>query len=130
MGGVASHIPPTRTHAAHSRRVGAPLFRALPARLHRPVQQQQADKTLTVMMPEITEATTLGRVLRSPNVLHLKARLFFRPEIVVTTPTLPALERALPLRPKEIRHRFIVPIAELDRPRCRAWPTPVRSLPT
>ena len=68
------------------------------------------------MMPEITAATTLGRVLRSPNVLHLKARLFFRPEIVVTTPTLPALERALPLRPREMRHRFIVPIAELDRP--------------
>ena len=80
------------------------------------VQQQQADKTLTVMLPEITAATTLGRVLRTPNVLHLKARLFFRPEIVVTTPTLPALERALPLRPREMRHRCIVPIAELDRP--------------
>ena len=73
-------------------------------------------ETLTVMMPEITAATTLGRVLRSPNVLHLKARLFFRPEIVVTTPTLPALERALPLGPREMRHRCIVPIAELDRP--------------
>jgi amino acid transporter len=80
------------------------------------VQQQYADETLTVMLPEITQTTTLGRVLRSPNVLHLKARLFFRPEIVVTTPTLPSVESALPLGPREVRHRCIVPIAELDRP--------------
>lgn len=80
------------------------------------MQQQYADETLTVMLPEITEATSLGRLLRNPNVLQLKARLFFRPEIVVTNLTLPAPESALPLRPKEIRHRFIVPIAALDRP--------------
>ena len=80
------------------------------------MQQQYADETLTVMLPEITEATSLGRLLRNPNVLQLKARLFFRPAIVVTNLTLPAPESALPLRPQEIRHRFIVPIAELDRP--------------
>jgi amino acid transporter len=80
------------------------------------MQQQYADETLTVMLPEITEATSLGRLLRNPNVLQLKARLFFRPEIVVTNLTLPAPESTLPLRPLKIRHRFIVPIAELDRP--------------
>ena len=61
-------------------------------------------------------ASPLGRLLHNPNVLQLKARLFFRPAIVVTNLTLPALERALALRPRGMRHRFIVPIAELDRP--------------
>jgi hypothetical protein len=80
------------------------------------MQQQYADETLTVMLPEITQASLLGRLLHNPNVLQLKARLFFRPAIVVSNLTLPAPESALPLRPQEIRHRFIVPIAELDRP--------------
>jgi len=74
------------------------------------------DETLTVMLPEITEASPLGRLLHNPIVLQLKARLFFRPAIVVTNLTLPAPDSAIPLLPKEIRHRFIVPIAGLDRP--------------
>ncbi len=80
------------------------------------VQQQYTDETLTVMLPEVTEATPLGRLLHSPVILQLKARLFFRPEIVVTNLTLPAPASALAQRAKEIRHRFIVPIAGLDRP--------------
>src|SRR6266852_3476572 len=74
------------------------------------------DETLTVMLPEITEASPLGRLLHSPTILQLKARLFFRPAIVVTNLTFPAPDSAIPLLPKEISHRFIVPIAGLDRP--------------
>jgi amino acid transporter len=79
-------------------------------------QQQYADETLTVMLPEITEISPPGRLLHNPVILQLKARLFFRPAIVVTNLTHTASEQPLALRPKEIRHRFIVPIAELDRP--------------
>src|SRR5260370_39460457 len=68
------------------------------------------------MVAEVTEATALGRLLHSPVILPLKARFVFRPEIVVTNLTLPAPASALAQRAKDIRHRFIVPIAGLDRP--------------
>src|SRR5713226_309801 len=77
---------------------------------------QYANEILTVMLPEVAEATPLGRLLHSPIILQLKARLFFRPAIVVTNLTLPTPESALAQRAKEIHHRFIVPIAALDRP--------------
>ncbi len=77
---------------------------------------QYASETLTVMLPEITEATPPGRLLHNFIILRLKARLFFRPAIVVTNLTQPASEQPLTLRPEEVRHHFIVPIAELDRP--------------
>ncbi len=80
------------------------------------MQLQYANETLTVMLPEVAEATQLGRLLLNPIILQLKARLFFRPAIVVTNLTLPTPESALALRAKDIRHRFIVPIAALDRP--------------
>jgi len=80
------------------------------------MQQQHIGETLTVMLPEITKASPLGRLLHNPIILQLKARLFFRPAIVVSNLTLPASEQPAVPRPKEIRHRFIVPIAGLDRP--------------
>ena len=80
------------------------------------MQQQYANETLTVMLPEVAEATPLGRLLHSLVILQLKARLFFRPAIVVSNLTLPTPESALARRAKEIRQRFILPIAELDRP--------------
>ena len=80
------------------------------------MQMQYANETLTVMLPEITETTAFGRLLSRPNVLQLKARLFFRPAIVVTNLTLPNRDGELAQHPEEIRHRVIVPIAELDRP--------------
>ena len=79
-------------------------------------QQHYPDETLTVMLPEITEVSPPGRLLHNPIILQLKARLFFRPAIVVTNLTHAATEQPPALRPDEIRHRFIVPIAELDRP--------------
>ncbi len=80
------------------------------------MQVQYADEALTVMLPEVAEATPLGRLLHNPIILQLKARLFFRPEVVVSNLTIPAPESALPEQAEEIHHRFIVPIAELDRP--------------
>jgi amino acid transporter len=80
------------------------------------MQQQHSGETLTVMLPEISQTSLLGRLLHNLIILRLKARLFFRPAIVVTNLTYPSAEPAPAPRPKEMRHRFIVPIAELDRP--------------
>ena len=80
------------------------------------MQLQDGSDTLTVLLPEITETSPVGRLLRNRTMLLLKIRLFFRPAIVVTNLTYPASEQPLALKPQEIRHRFIVPVAELDRP--------------
>ncbi len=77
---------------------------------------QFADETLTVLLPEITEPSPLGRLLHNRTILQLKARLFFRPAIVVANLTHMASEQALTPQTQEIHHRFIVPIAGLDRP--------------
>jgi len=77
---------------------------------------QDGGDTLTVLLPEITETSPVGRLLRNRTMLLLKIRLFFRPAIVVANLTYPASEQPLALKPQEIRHRFIVPVAELDRP--------------
>jgi amino acid transporter len=79
------------------------------------MQQQYPDETLTVVLPEFAEGSFLKRLLRNPIILRLKISLFFRPEIVVTNLTLPAQNNTLPLRPKDVHHRVIVPVAELDR---------------
>lgn len=78
-------------------------------------QRQHGSETLTVILPEITSTSPLQRLLNNRTAL-LKIRLFFRPAIVVTNLTYQTSEHPLTLKPKEIRHRFIVPIAELDRP--------------
>jgi amino acid transporter len=79
------------------------------------MQQQYPDETLTVVLPEFAEGSFFKRLLHNPSMLHLKIRLFFRPAIVLTNLTLPSQDSLLPLRPKDVHHRFIVPIAELDR---------------
>ncbi len=79
------------------------------------MQQHYPDETLTVMLPESVGGSFFKQLLRNPSMLHLQIRLFFRPAIVLTNLTLPSQGSVLPLRPKEIRHRVIVPIAELDR---------------
>jgi len=78
-------------------------------------RQQYPDETLTVVLPEFAEGSFLKRLLRNPIILRLKISLFYRPEIVVTNLTLPAQDNTLPLRPKDVHHRVIVPVAELDR---------------
>src|SRR5438046_2293993 len=79
------------------------------------MQQQYPDETLTVVLPEFAEGSFLKRLLHNPIILRLKISLFFRPEIVVTNLTLPAQNNTLPLRPKDVHQRVIVPVAELDR---------------
>ncbi|HYT34324.1 MAG TPA: APC family permease, partial [Ktedonobacteraceae bacterium] len=79
------------------------------------MQQQYPDETLTVVLPEYPEGSFFKRLLQNPSMLHLKIRLFFQPSIVLTNLTLPSQDSLLPLRPKDVRHRIIVPIAELDR---------------
>ncbi len=80
------------------------------------VHQQYPGETLTVVLPEVVESS-LRRLFYSPKILGLKATLFFRPDIVVTN--VPLHQRAstdtIPTRPREVHHRFIVPLAGLDR---------------
>jgi len=78
--------------------------------------QQHPEETLTVVLPELVESS-LRRVFTSPKILGLKVTLLFRPDIVVTNVSLQqqASTGTIPTHPKEVRHRFIVPIAGLDR---------------
>jgi amino acid transporter len=79
------------------------------------LQHQDPGATLTVILPGSSEHSLLGNLLHHPRILRLKIALFFRPNIVVTNVRLHQQPDTLPLRPREILHRFIVPIAELDR---------------
>ena len=80
------------------------------------VHQQYPEETLTVVLPEAVESL-LRRVFYSPKILGLKAMLLFRQGIVVAN--VPLHQRAstgtIPTRPEEVHHRFIVPLAGLDR---------------
>ncbi len=78
------------------------------------IQQQHPGDTLTVVLPEPAEPSLLGRLLHNRKVLHLKIALFFRPEIVVTTVASNQQTTADLIRPQDIRHRFIIPLAEED----------------
>src|SRR5579863_4252486 len=84
------------------------------------VQQQYPEDTVTVILPESAEPSLLARLRKSPTTLRLKLAFFFRPKIVVTNvswnqPNTDSTGEATTLSPKNIRHKFIVPIAELDR---------------
>ncbi|MFL5656687.1 MAG: APC family permease, partial [Ktedonobacteraceae bacterium] len=80
------------------------------------VHQQHPEETLTVVLPEVVESS-VRRLFYSPKILGLKATLLFRPEIVVAN--VPLQQRVgpgtIPTRPEVVRHRFIVPLAGLDR---------------
>jgi hypothetical protein len=80
------------------------------------VHQQHPEETLTIVLPEVVESS-VRRLFYSPKILGLKATLLFRPEIVVAN--VPLQQRVgpgtIPTRPEVVRHRFIVPLAGLDR---------------
>src|SRR5712691_3540429 len=76
-------------------------------------QEQYPDKTLTVILPEIAGRSAFRRLFAHPHTFLLKWALFHQPQIVVTNVSWEAASSAAPSR--IIRHRFIVPIAELDR---------------
>src|SRR5712692_5395239 len=77
--------------------------------------QQYPDEILTVILPESADPSRLRRLFSNPITLRLKAALFFRPDIVVTNVSWYQRTSDAPVRSKDIRHRFIVPVAELDR---------------
>jgi amino acid transporter len=91
------------------------LVRCLLSYLNRE-QQNHPDETLTVIVPEIAEHSVIKRLFAHPKTFRLKWALFFHPKIVVTNVSRDAQQSPTPTRPRAIRHRFIVPIAELDRP--------------
>jgi amino acid transporter len=78
-------------------------------------RQQYPDETLTVVLPETATLSLVGRLLSNRTILGLKTALFFRPEIVVTNVSLHRESGTLPTRPRQFRHRVLVPIAGLDR---------------
>ena len=79
------------------------------------MHRQYPGETLTVILPETARSSLLGRLFSNPIISRLKIALFFRPEIVVTNVSWYQRASNTPVRPKDIHHRFIVPIAELDR---------------
>ena len=76
-------------------------------------RQSHADDTLTVIVPESAERSALKQFLAHPKTFFLKWALFFHPDIVVTN--ISRGDSGLPQPTRPLRHRFIVPIAELDR---------------
>jgi amino acid transporter len=80
------------------------------------MHRQHPGETLTVVLPEVVESS-VRRVFSSPKTLGLKATLFFRPEIVVANVPLQSRvgTATIPTRPEMVHHRFIVPLAGLDR---------------
>src|SRR6266700_4916037 len=79
------------------------------------IQRQNPEEIITVILPESPAASPLRRLISNPMVLRLKTSLYFRPEIFVTNISQLQEEDDMPVRPKDIRHRFIIPIAGLDR---------------
>jgi amino acid transporter len=79
-------------------------------------REKHPDDTLTVILPEIAEHSALKRLFAHPKTFRLKWALFFHPDVVVTNVSRHVQQSPTPTRPQEIHHRFIVPIAELDRP--------------
>src|SRR5713226_4845990 len=79
------------------------------------MHRQYPGDTLTVILPETARSSLLGRLFSNPIISRLKIALFFRPELVVTNVSWYQRASNAPVRPKDIHHRFIVPIAELDR---------------
>ncbi len=79
------------------------------------IQRQNPEDIITVILPEAPAASPLRRLISNPMVLRLKTSLYFRPEIFVTNISQLQEEDDMPVRPKDIRHRFIIPIAGLDR---------------
>ena len=79
------------------------------------MRQQHPDDTLTVILPGSADPSRLRRLFSNPITLRLKAALLFQPDIVVTDVSWYQRTSNALVRSKDIRHRFIVPIAELDR---------------
>ncbi len=79
------------------------------------MRELHLNETVTVILPEVATRSLLAQVLGRSQTFRLKMALFFRPEIVVTSVPWYEQKSNTPARPRDIQHRFIVPISELDR---------------
>ncbi|GHO95398.1 hypothetical protein KSF_054460 [Reticulibacter mediterranei] len=79
------------------------------------LQRLHPEANLTVVLPEHREQRTRPRLFTHPRLFQLKVALFFRPQIIVTNILRNEYNGLTLSRTKPIRHRFLVPIAELDR---------------
>jgi amino acid transporter len=79
------------------------------------MKEEYPTDTLTVILPESATRTRLTRLFENPLILRLKASLYFRPDIIVTDISEERRASDLPVRPRDIQHRLIVPIVGLDR---------------
>src|SRR5579859_4025961 len=88
-----------------------------PALMHyiNTLQQEHPEETLTVILPEIAQPSALKRLFAHPKTFRLKTALFFQPNIIVTNVSRAHREGASSIHARDIRHRFLVSIAELDR---------------
>lgn len=79
------------------------------------VNMQHPGDTLTVILPEAVSRSRLMRLFENRAILQLKFALYFRTDIVVTNVSQEMGAGEIPTRPRDIRHRLLVPIAGLDR---------------
>lgn len=81
----------------------------------RRISLRSPGETLTVLLPEMVESSW-KRIFSHPTLWELKASLFFQPHIVVTNVPFQRQPPAhqFPPSPGKMRHRMIVPIADLD----------------
>lgn len=81
------------------------------------MQRTYQDETLQVILPEReAETSAFKRLLAYVSSLRLKLALYFHPQIIVTNVSSSEQKSTALIHPLEIKHRFIVPVAELDRP--------------
>jgi amino acid transporter len=79
------------------------------------IQQEHPRETLTIVLPEIAVRTAIERLFAHPKTFRLKAALFFRPNVIVTNVSRSQREETTSVQTHDLTHRFLVPIAELDR---------------
>ncbi|MBV9710614.1 MAG: APC family permease [Ktedonobacteraceae bacterium] len=79
------------------------------------MREQHPAETLTVILPEVAARSLLAQIFEHSRTFRLKMALFFRPEIVVTSVPWYEYKSNTPARSRDIQHRFIVPVSELDR---------------
>ncbi len=79
------------------------------------MREQHTDETVTVILPEVATRSLFAQIFAHSKTFRLKFALFFRPEIIVTNVPWYEQKSNMPARARDIHHRFIVPVSELDR---------------
>lgn len=79
------------------------------------MHRQYPGDTLTIILSESAATSRLMRLLNNPKTYQLKMALYFRPDIIVANVAQQQRTSNIPIRSRDIKHRFIVPIAGLDR---------------